>query len=136
MAKLYFIKKNGDYLKLKNGKIAELFTNDFVIKAANKVRIESPLVEVIDGQIKADLNITSLENIIGVSGVYSAPVIAPAFAAASGPGVVTGGLSVTGGNVETDSEVKDSKGTMDDMRIVYNGHNHGNNGADAPGAQM
>jgi len=49
----------GDYVHMKRGRVVELVTDTLLIKAASKVRFETPLIEVtghlqVDGNIKAD----------------------------------------------------------------------------------
>ncbi|WPN56699.1 phage baseplate assembly protein [Pseudomonas sp. P9_31] len=49
----------GDYVHMKRGRVIEVVTDDLVFKVKNKVRFETPLVEMsgdqhVDGNIKAD----------------------------------------------------------------------------------
>lgn len=49
----------GDYIHLKRGRMIEVVTNDLVFKVKNKVRFETPMVEMsgdqhVEGGIKAD----------------------------------------------------------------------------------
>lgn len=49
----------GDYVHMKRGRMIEVVTDDLVFKVKNKVRFETPLVEMtgdqqVDGSIKAD----------------------------------------------------------------------------------
>lgn len=54
----------GDYMTLKRGRIAELNTQTFLIKASEKVRFETPLVEST-GEIvdKCDENTVSISEL-------------------------------------------------------------------------
>lgn len=47
----------GDHVYLKRGRVMEIVTNTLLVKAAVKVRLETPLVETT-GEIKADGDIT------------------------------------------------------------------------------
>lgn len=47
----------------------------------------------------------------------------------------TGDLYVTG-NIICSKDITDKKGSMQEIRDVYNSHGHGGNGASAPSAQM
>jgi phage baseplate assembly protein V len=47
----------GDHVYLKRGRVMEIVTNTLLVKAAIKVRMETPLVETT-GEIRADLDIT------------------------------------------------------------------------------
>lgn len=44
----------GDYLVFKRGRVAELNTQTFVVKASDGVRFETPLVKVVGGDVQAD----------------------------------------------------------------------------------
>jgi phage gp45-like len=48
---------------------------------------------------------------------------------------IKGNLEVEG-NIKSSGDVGDSVSTMQVMREIYNSHNHGSNGAAAPGSQM
>lgn len=47
----------GDHVYLKRGRVMEIVTNTLLVKAAVKVRLETPLVEAT-GNLKVDLDIT------------------------------------------------------------------------------
>lgn len=52
----------GDYVHMKRGRVIEVVTDDLVFKVKNKVRFETPLVEMtgdqrVDGSIKAEVDI-------------------------------------------------------------------------------
>lgn len=53
----------GDYVHMKRGRMIEVVTDDLVFKVKNKVRFETPIVEMagdehVEGNIKADGEIT------------------------------------------------------------------------------
>jgi phage gp45-like len=56
----------GDHVHLKAGRVIELVTNTLLIKAATKVRMETPLVETT-GQVQAVGQITDLRDSSGKS---------------------------------------------------------------------
>jgi len=56
----------GDHVHLKQGRVVEVVTNTLLVKAATKVRFETPLVETT-GQVQAVGQITDLRDSTGKS---------------------------------------------------------------------
>jgi phage baseplate assembly protein V len=130
----------GDKIVLKRGNKIEVTTNEFIVNAATKIRMVSPLVEIVastkvditspdtntTGKITAQNDITSLTKVLAQIGVFAGgynPYVP------GQPNLVKGKLSVVAegaspGDIEAAGNVKDSVRTMAADRVIYNGHNH------------
>lgn len=110
----------GDSIILKRGNKIEVTTKEYIVKASTKIHFEAPLFEIVadqtttTGKIKANLDVETMQKLISAVGVF-----APGY---NGP--TAGNPVVATGNIETSGEVKDSKGTMEDIRAIYNNHTH------------
>jgi phage baseplate assembly protein V len=118
----------GDKIVLKRGNKIEVTTNEYVVNAATKITLASPVVEIqasskVDitspdtnttGKVTAQQDVESKTKVLAQIGV---------FAGGYNP-YVAGQSNVVNGNLEATGEVKDSKGTMEQIRSIYNGHTH------------
>lgn len=124
----------GDKIVLKRGNKIEVTTKEYIVNAQTKITFNTPLFEVnaensnYSGKITAQNDITSLMKVLAQIGVFAGgynPYTPGA------PNVVNGKLEVTG-DAESAGNVKDSVGTMAQIRSIYNGHTHQENNTSGP----
>lgn len=122
----------GDYIHFKRGQKIEIETKNLTINAADEVNIEtkdiiincmsakitSPEIEIISS-VKVSVTTPLME----VSGLIQCAGIGAGAAPEAGKAKVTGTIEATG-NIESQGQVKDSVGTIADVRSKYNAHKH------------
>jgi phage baseplate assembly protein V len=125
----------GDKIVLKRGNKIEVTTHEYIVNASTKIKFTTPLFEVeaansnYTGKITAQLDIESKAKVLAAAGVYAAgynPYVAGV------PNVVKGKLTVIAegaspGDIEAAGNVKDTAGTMAQIRTIYNSHTHPEN---------
>ena len=113
----------GDSIILKRGNKIEVTTKEYIVNAQTKITLKAPLVTIdalqtnATGKVNAADDITSDKKLVSLVGVF-----APGY---NGP--TAGAAVVANGNLEASGNVKDSAGTMAQMRSTYNSHTHKEN---------
>jgi phage baseplate assembly protein V len=135
----------GDKIHLKRGRIIEITTQTLKVNAGAKVEITSPEVQVIcdtavvQASTKADVEsplinlmastkVSAQTPLLEVSGLLTCGGIAAGGGVAENGKVKVSGNIEVGGDVDSAGNVKDSDGTMAEMRGTYNTHTHPENG--------
>lgn len=116
----------GDKIHFKRGNKIEILTGELTVNASTKVIVNAPQVDVnsdVANVISPEVNVTSSTGVnlttplLSVSGLISCAGIGAGAPPAAGKAVIAG-------DVESSGQVKDSVGTMADIRTKYNGHKH------------
>lgn len=119
-----------------------------IVKPNGEIKVEAPAkLEVVAGEVDvqcdnatvvasgnvdataAAMNLTSTGPIqantplLNVSGLIGCAGLAVGGTPVAGEANISGNVNVTG-NVDATGDVEDANGTMDEMRTIYNGHDH------------
>lgn len=100
----------GDFIKLKRGNEIEFSTHKLTINATEEINMTSPTVKInASGLFQVTCPGSSFIGNVGIQGALSA-------------------FGAGGGNITSTGQIQDHTGTMDQIRTIYNGHTHPENG--------
>lgn len=122
----------GDFIQFKRGRKIEVETKNLTVNAADEVNIEtkdvvinclsakitSPQVEIISSE-----KVSVITPLMEVSGLIQCAGIGAGAAPEAGKAKVAGSVEATG-DIESQGQVKDSIGTISEVRSKYNAHKH------------